>query len=122
MASRVFGNGCRRLMAAAKTSVASSAGASKGAGGAKKPAVARGILKPQPVSPSLGQFLGASEASRTEAVKKIWDYVKSHNLQNPENKREIFCDEKLKMIFEGKDTVGFTEIAKLLSKHFSKSA
>ena len=42
-------------------------------------------------------------------------------LQNPANKKEIFCDEKLKTIFEGKDKVGFTEIAKLLSNHFVKS-
>lgn len=43
-------------------------------------------------------------------------------LQNPQNKREILCDEKLKAIFEGKNAVGFLEIGKLLSPHFVKSA
>ena len=43
-------------------------------------------------------------------------------LQNPTNKREILCDDKLKIIFEGKDRIWFTEIAKLLSNHFAKSA
>lgn len=43
-------------------------------------------------------------------------------LQNPENKREILCDEKLKAIFEGKNAVGFLEIGKLLSPHFVKTA
>ncbi|XP_040989487.1 zinc finger CCCH domain-containing protein 19-like, partial [Juglans microcarpa x Juglans regia] len=55
------------------------------------------------------------------AIKKVWEYVKLHNLQNPANKREIFCDEKLKSIFPGKDAVGFQEVTKLLSIHFVKS-
>ncbi|KAL4376128.1 hypothetical protein GQ457_02G029700 [Hibiscus cannabinus] len=94
---------------------------------AEKPATPRtttrssGIFKVTPVSPALGQFLGAPQASRTDAVKQIWNYIKSHNLQNPTNKREIFCDEKLKTIFDGKEKVGFLEIGKLLSRHFVKS-
>lgn len=79
-----------------------------------------GIMKPARVSPQLGKFLEASEASRTEAVKKIWQYIKLHNLQNPANKREIRCDETLKTIL-GKDKVGMLEISKLLSPHFIKS-
>lgn len=43
------------------------------------------------------------------------------NLQNPSNKREIFCDAKLKKLFNGKGKVGFLDIAKLLSPHFVKS-
>ncbi|OMO85827.1 hypothetical protein COLO4_21418 [Corchorus olitorius] len=50
---------------------------------ASKPAAPRtsGITKVTPVSPALGQFLGTQQASRTEAVKQIWTYIKSHNLQ-----------------------------------------
>ncbi|XP_027084295.1 upstream activation factor subunit UAF30-like [Coffea arabica] len=115
----VFGNRCRALMAAAKTSVAST---TAGSAAAKTPGRRNGILKKQPVSPALRQFVGAPETSRNDAVRKVWDYVKSKNLQNPNNKKEICCDEKLKTIFEGKEKVGFTEIAKLLSKHFQKAA
>lgn len=43
-------------------------------------------------------------------------------VQNPENKREIICDEKLKTIFDGRDRVGFLEIAKLLAPHFVKTS
>ncbi|KAJ4707603.1 upstream activation factor subunit spp27 [Melia azedarach] len=113
MATRVFGN-FRALMAAAKSSSTSSA-----AVGSKEP---KGILKVVPVSPQLSEFVGASEVSRSEAVKKVWQYIKLHNLQNPANKREIRCDAKLKTIFNGKDTVGFLEIAKLMNQHFVKSA
>lgn len=42
-------------------------------------------------------------------------------LQNPANKREINCDDKLKSLFAGKDKVGMMEIAKLLSPHFIKA-
>ncbi|ESQ49741.1 hypothetical protein EUTSA_v10021710mg [Eutrema salsugineum] len=89
---------------------------------AKKTPRSTGIFKATPVSPALAQFLGTGETTRTDAIKEIWTYVKSHDLQNPADKREIFCDEKLKQIFQGKDKVGFLEITKLLSPHFVKTA
>ncbi|KAK2373389.1 hypothetical protein P8452_46484 [Trifolium repens] len=81
-----------------------------------------GIQKVVPVTSELGSFIGSPEVSRTEAVKKVWDYIKLQNLQNPNNKKEIFCDDKLKTIFDGKDKVVFTEIARLLANHFVKSS
>ncbi|KAL6575552.1 hypothetical protein OROHE_000929 [Orobanche hederae] len=181
----------------------------------KKPAIS-GIMRTSPISPTLQSVVGAPEVSRVEAVKKIWEYIKLHNLQlymslekwgrpqirdeavkgapraqgeaileiiasgsekrmlshleyvfavvepcilkacasgaprasgyqsplaprgasrlrhlclqvckyppkNPSDKREIFCDVKLKKLFAGKDKVGFLEIGKLLSSHFVKS-
>ncbi|KAL7150566.1 hypothetical protein ABFS83_05G121400 [Erythranthe nasuta] len=118
--ARVFGNKCRALMAAAKSSAA--AASSSTAAAAKAPPRATGILKVQSVSPALAKFLGSPEASRSGAIKQIWDYVKSNNLQNPSNKREIFCDETLKSIFDGNDKVNFQGVAKLLSNHFPKAA
>ncbi|CAF2044374.1 hypothetical protein BRARA_I02715 [Brassica rapa] len=110
--SRVFG-GCRTLMAKATTNAAAT-GIVAGKEG-------KGILKTVPVSKTLASFAGESELSRATAVKKVWEHIKGNNLQNPENRKEIICDDKLKTIFEGKDKVGFTEIAKLLSPHFPKS-
>ncbi|EFH60656.1 hypothetical protein ARALYDRAFT_477604 [Arabidopsis lyrata subsp. lyrata] len=89
---------------------------------AKKTPRSTGLFKVTPVSPVLAQFLGTGETTRTDAIKGIWTYIKSHDLQNPADKREIFCDETLKLIFEGKDKVGFLEISKLLSPHFVKTA
>jgi upstream activation factor subunit UAF30 len=43
----------------------------------------RGIMKAGPISPALQTFLGVPEASRSGAVKQIWSYVKSQNLQVP---------------------------------------
>ncbi|CAN8303726.1 unnamed protein product [Cochlearia groenlandica] len=106
--SRVFG-GCITLMAKAATTTAATV---DGAG--------KRILKSYTVSQPLAKFTGEKELTRAIAVKKVWDYVKLHNLQNPDNKKEIQCDDKLKTIFDGKDIVGITEVMKLLSPHFPK--
>ncbi|KZV19778.1 hypothetical protein F511_18777 [Dorcoceras hygrometricum] len=56
--------------------------------------------------------------------RRIWRWVGvalSSFRMNPSNRREIFCDDKLKTIFDGKDKVDFTTIAKLLTNHFRKS-
>ncbi|KAK7307402.1 hypothetical protein VNO77_40429 [Canavalia gladiata] len=128
-AVRVFGASAGRAFMAAAKSAAKKATASGGAAAktTEKKTVSNrsataGIQKVVPVSSELGNFLGASQVSRTEAVKRVWEYIKLQNLQNPTNKKEIFCDAKLKTIFDGKDKVGFTEIARLLSNHFAKSA
>lgn len=56
---------------------------------------------------------------RTEVVKRLWAYIKENDLQNPENKREILCDKKLKAVF-GKDAVGMFEMNKFLSAHLTR--
>uniref|UniRef100_A0A0E0G0L1 DM2 domain-containing protein n=1 Tax=Oryza nivara TaxID=4536 RepID=A0A0E0G0L1_ORYNI len=127
-AARVF-RGCRFLMAAAGGKRPASASASASAAGAKvtktEAALAkekRGIMQPVPVSDALSRFAGgAPEMSRAGAVKLIWNHIKANGLQNPANKREINCDDKLKSLFAGKDKVGMMEIAKLLSPHFIKA-
>ncbi|KAL9245824.1 hypothetical protein vseg_019429 [Gypsophila vaccaria] len=78
---------------------------------------ARGITKPRPISPELQELVGATEISRTQAVKAIWAHIKANNLQDPNNKKIIICDEKLKKVFAGKDSVGFLEISGLISPH-----
>ena len=52
-----------------------------------------------------------------EVVSKIWAYIKSNNLQNPANKREILADAKLKPVFDGKDKVSMFEMNKHLAQH-----
>jgi len=75
----------------------------------------------KPVSPDavLAEVVGADPLPRTEITKKLWDYIKSNDLQNPENKREIVADEKLKAVFDGKDRVSMFEMTKLVSNHLS---
>lgn len=82
----------------------------------------RGIMRPVPVSDALRRFPGgAPEISRANAIKIVWAHIKANNLQNPANRKEINCDEKLKSIFSGRDKVGMMEISRLLSPHFMKT-
>ncbi|KAF0888279.1 hypothetical protein E2562_013723 [Oryza meyeriana var. granulata] len=109
-----------RVVAAASEEGAEVEGGAKGKGKGKKRA-ASGIMKPKPISPELREFVGgAEELPRTEALKIIWAHIKGNNLQDPNNKKIIVCDEKLKKIFGGRDRVGFLEISGLLNPHFQK--
>lgn len=74
------------------------------------------LLKPMNLSSELEAVVGKGPMSRGEVVKKIWDYIKKHNLQNPANKRNIMADDKLRPIF-GKDEVTMFEMTKLVSQH-----
>lgn len=53
------------------------------------------------VSPELSTFLGGeTKISRPQVVKRVWDHIKSNNLQDPQDRRTIICDEKLEAIFK----------------------
>jgi upstream activation factor subunit UAF30 len=60
------------------------------------------LQKPLQPLKELAAVVGSASLPRTEVVSKIWDYIRSHNLQNPENRREILADDKLQKVF-GKD-------------------
>lgn len=77
------------------------------------------FMKPMNVSSELAVVVGTGPMPRSEVVKKLWVYIKSHNLQDPANKRNINADEALKKVFGGKDVVNMFEMTKLVSKHLS---
>lgn len=54
--------------------------------------------------------------ARGEVVSKVWEYIKSNKLQNPDDGREILADEKLQKVF-GKMKVNMLEMNKLLAQH-----
>lgn len=76
------------------------------------------FMKPMTPSPTLAAVIGAEPMPRTEVTKKIWEYIKKHDLQDPANKRNINADDKLRPIF-GKDQVSMFEMTKLVSAHLS---
>ncbi len=84
--------------------------------GAKK-AVNSAFMKPLQPDDALAAIVGAKALPRTEVVKKLWEYIKKHDLQDPKNKRNINADEKLKPVFGGKKQVNMFETTKLVSKH-----
>lgn len=76
------------------------------------------FMKELSPSAELADVIGKNPVARTEAVKLIWDYIKSHNLQNPANKRNILADAKLAKVF-GKNEVTMFELTGLLGKHLN---
>ena len=84
---------------------------------AKKPNPA--LMKPLQPSNELAAVVGSSPLPRTEVVSKVWDYIKANNLQNPEIKREILADDKLRAVFGGKDKVSMFEMNKHFAQHLS---
>jgi chromatin remodeling complex protein RSC6 len=78
------------------------------------------LMKPMRPSQELAEIVGGEPLARTEITKRIWDYIKKHNLQNPANKREIFADEKLERVF-GTRVVTMFEMTKLINKHLGDS-
>ena len=64
----------------------------------------------------LAAVIGEGAVARTEVVKKVWDYVKAHNLQDPADKRVIVADAKLLPVF-GKDRIGMSEVTGAVGKH-----
>ena len=85
---------------------------------AKKASAGKGNALQKPLQPSeeLAAVVGSEPVPRGQVVSKMWDYIRSHNLQNPENRREILADDKLRKVF-GKDKVTMFEMNKHLAQH-----
>ncbi len=90
------------------------AGAKKAA--TKQTKAGTGIHAPVQPSPELGAVVGNDKLPRSEVISKVWEYIKSKNLQNPENKREILADDNLKKVF-GREKVTMFEMNKYISQH-----
>jgi chromatin remodeling complex protein RSC6 len=77
---------------------------------------ANALQKPLKPSEELAAVVGSRPLSRGQVVSKMWEYIRSHNLQNPENRREILADDRLRKVF-GKDKVTMFEMNKHLAQH-----
>ncbi len=77
------------------------------------------FMKPLNVSDALAAVVGKGPMPRSEVVKKLWEYIKKNNLQDPANKRNINADANLQAVFGGKKTVNMFEMTKLVSAHLS---
>ncbi len=122
----------RKPTGATAAQAASSKGAVKSAASkgvktaAAKPApVKKAAAKPTPgrglqPSTALAAVIGAEPLARTEAIKKLWDYIKAHNLQDSADKRRINADAKLAPLF-GQPQVSMFELAGIISKQLSSA-
>lgn len=73
-------------------------------------------------SPDLARIVGSEPLPRTEALKKLWAYVKRQDLQDKREKRNIRADEFLRAVFGGKTVVSMFEMTKLMDSHLVKDS
>lgn len=74
-----------------------------------------GNLQP---SAELVAVIGAGPFGRGEVMKKLWEYIKANDLQDPKDKRTIVADDKLRPIL-GADQLGMFKLAGVIGKHLS---
>ena len=108
---------------ATKKKAPNKAAPKKAAKKAAKPKVKRkpnaAFMKPLTPSAALAAVIGAKPVPRTEAVKKVWDYIKKNKLQDAKERRNINADANLQKVLGGKKMVSMFELAKHLSKNLS---
>jgi upstream activation factor subunit UAF30 len=75
-----------------------------------------GIQKPVKPDDALAEVVGARAQPRTQLIKRIWDYIKSHDLQDPKDRRVIRPDQTLGRVLPGK-RVSMFDIARLMNAH-----
>lgn len=72
------------------------------------------------LSPELEDFMGVSELSRGEALKRVWDYIREQHLQDEKNKRLIHPDQKLGKLLGTQEAIDMFKMSAALSKHFKR--
>lgn len=82
-----------------------------------------GLSKPGRVTAALSEFLKIASdglVSRAEVSRIVIEYVASHNLQHPENRKLILPDAKLKALFKVADTeqLTFFNLDRYISQQF----
>jgi chromatin remodeling complex protein RSC6 len=78
------------------------------------------FMKPVSVSDELAKIVGKAKQPRTEITKKLWKYIKKHNLQNRDDKRMIEPDDCLAAVFGSKRAINMMAMTKKVSEHISQ--
>lgn len=86
-----------------------------------------GFAKPTPLSNELCTFLSlsqGSELSRTSVTRLLNQYIKDNKLQNPDDKRTIIPDDKLKALLRlaGDEKVTYFNLQSFMKPHYVAKA
>lgn len=72
------------------------------------------------LSPELSAVVGSDEMPRGDVLKKVWDYIRAKDLQDPKNKRVINPDAALSKVFGSKEPIDMFKMSGILNKHIDK--
>ncbi|KAG7546586.1 DEK C-terminal [Arabidopsis suecica] len=75
------------------------------------------------LSEPLAKFFGTGEAEMTdeEIIRRVWEYIKLNNLEDPVNPMAIQCDEKLRDLL-GCESISAVGINEMLRRHMYKQS
>lgn len=96
-------------------------------GGSSTKKAPSGFAKPTAISSDLRKFLDVPDdtlLARTDVTKRITTYIKEKDLQNPDNRREIFPDDKLRKLVtipeEYDNKLTYFNLQRCIKHHFPK--
>ena len=92
--------------------------AAKNAAPAAKRTPNAAFMKAMTPSAALAAIIGDKPVPRTEVTKKVWEYIKKHDLQDKAKRTMINADPKLKEIFK-QAQVSMFEMTKLINSHLT---
>ncbi|KAF3013103.1 hypothetical protein E8E15_000716 [Penicillium rubens] len=75
-----------------------------------------GFHKPMNLSEPLSALLGELTLSRPQTVKKVWQYIRENELQDPSDRRQILCDDAMRAVFK-QDRVHMFTMTKILNQN-----
>ncbi|KAI0964840.1 DEK C terminal domain-containing protein [Xylaria arbuscula] len=82
----------------------------------KKRKAGGGFQKPFNLSYPLAELCGEPQLSRPQVVKKLWAHIKENQLQDPTDKRQILCDDRMQAVFKV-TKVDMFQMNKLVGNH-----
>lgn len=85
----------------------------------KAPAKKR-VMPTMKLSKELIDVLGETELPRADVLKKLWDYIRTNNLQDPKDKRNIRPDDKLGKVFGSEEPLSMFQMTKLVNNNLSR--
>jgi chromatin remodeling complex protein RSC6 len=68
-------------------------------------------------SPALARIVGSEAMPPTEVTRRLWAYIRKHQLQDRRDRRMVNADLVLFPVLGGKLTVDMFEMMKLVSRH-----
>ena len=89
-----------------------------------------GFMKPVPISGEMSKFTGWNSdelKSRVDVTKYICAYIRDHDLQNPDDRRQIVPDKKLQALLKldkkslKEEPLTYYSLQKKIQPHFVKS-
>ena len=116
MASRKISKKTKKTMGKISSKIIRKKSSKKSKDGKKKRTAPAALIKVMNVSNELADIIATKKASRPQAIKGLWAYIKKNNLQDPSQRQYFTPDAKMAKVF-GEDKIRGFGMAKFLSKH-----